>query len=91
VRITLGHEKWPTQADQTSAAAIYAALNRSVQPPDDRTYSAEVTAFSAQSPASSQCTHNFPIRARLSYHFKGILSSIIFRNSYKVFHYFSSG
>ncbi len=33
-----------------------------VQPPDDRTYSAEVTDFS-QSPASSQCAHTFPIHA----------------------------
>ena len=38
-----------------------------VQPPDDRTYSAEVTAFSAQSPASSQCARRLRLHA-LDYH-----------------------
>jgi len=45
VRIILSHEKWPTQADPFPGAAIYAAQTWIVQPPDDRTYSAEVTAF----------------------------------------------
>ena len=31
------------------------AQTEAVQPPDDRTYSAEVTSFNEQSPASSQC------------------------------------
>ena len=33
------------KADLSSAAAIYAAQTEAVQPPDDRTYSAEVTVF----------------------------------------------
>ena len=33
------------EADLSPAAAIYAALTEAVQPPDDRTYSAEVTAI----------------------------------------------
>jgi len=33
------------KADQSPAAAIYAAQTEAVQPPDDRTYSAEVTGF----------------------------------------------
>ena len=44
VRITSGHENWPTSADHSSAPAIYASETEAVQPPDDRTYSAEVTA-----------------------------------------------
>ena len=45
VRITSGHENWSTSADHSSAPAIYASETEAVQPPDDRTYSAEVTAF----------------------------------------------
>ena len=33
------------EADLSPAAAIYAALTEAVQPPDDRTYSVEVTVF----------------------------------------------
>ena len=46
-------------------AAIYASAHRTVQPPDDRTYSAEVTGPSPQSPASSHLqrsrAYHFPV------------------------------
>jgi len=46
VRITPSHEKWPTEADPFFQAQRYTlALTEAVQPPDDRTYSAEVTVF----------------------------------------------
>ena len=46
VRIIPSHEKWPTEADPSFIrAAIYASASKAVQPPDDRTYSAEVTVF----------------------------------------------
>ena len=44
MRIISGHENWPTSADHSSPRR-YTQRRRSVQPPDDRTYSAEVTAF----------------------------------------------
>ena len=47
VRIIPSHEKWPTEADPSFRPAIYASAYRIVQPPDDRTYSAEVTAYSS--------------------------------------------
>ena len=45
VRITLCQEKWPTQGRPFSCRSDIRSVNRTVQPPDDRTYSAEVTAF----------------------------------------------
>ena len=36
------------------------AQTDTVQPPDDRTYSVEVTSPSEQSPTSSQCAHSIP-------------------------------
>ena len=44
MRIISGHENWPTSADHSSPRR-YTQRRRSVQPPDDRTYSAEVTVF----------------------------------------------
>ena len=45
MRIIPGHENWPTSADHSSLPGDIRQRKRSVQPPDDRTYSAEVTAF----------------------------------------------
>ena len=46
VRIILSQEKWPTQADPFPCPQRYTqAKTEAVQPPDDRTYSAEVTVF----------------------------------------------
>ena len=49
------------KADLSPAAAIYAALTEAVQPPDDRTYSAEVTSF------SSNLLHHRSARAEFPY------------------------
>ena len=46
VRITLSQEKWPTQGRPSPLPQRYTQRKtEAVQPPDDRTYSAEVTVF----------------------------------------------
>ena len=49
------------EADLSPAAAIYAAQTEAVQPPDDRTYSAEVTSF------PSNLLHHRSARAEFPY------------------------
>ena len=53
------------KADLSPAAAIYAALTEAVQPPDDRTYSAEVTVFRRNllhhRSARAECPYTRPI------------------------------
>ena len=67
-----------------------------VQPPDDRTYSAEVTSFYEQSPASSQCALCFPEKSADSpYTRLNIIPPHLpfvkhkFRNNHKIFNVFS--
>ena len=60
VRIIPSHEKWPTEADPSFRPAIYAGASRIVQPPDDRTYSAEVTAKRRNLPHHRSARAVFP-------------------------------
>ena len=73
-------------------AAIYASATKAVQPPDDRTYSAEVTSLSEQSPASSQCAPSGRIRPIHALEHCNILFSKcqeLFRKNHKFSHVFS--
>jgi len=65
------------------------AQTEAVQPPDDRTYSAEVTASSAQSPASSQCTRSKPYTRSIIISLKSLFVKKFFGKNHKVFSVFS--
>ena len=60
-----------------------------VQPPDDRTYSAEVTAFGAQSPASSQCTRSLPYTRSIMIPPHPPIVNSFFRKNHKISYIFS--
>ena len=60
VRITLSHEKWPTQGRPSPKAQRYTQAQRTIQPPDDRTYSAEVTAIRRNLPHHRSARAVFP-------------------------------
>ena len=60
VRITLSHEKWPTQGRPSPKAQRYTQAQRTIQPPDDRTYSAEVTSFPSNLPHHRSARAVFP-------------------------------
>ena len=77
------------KADQPPAAAIYAAQTEAAQPPDDRTYSAEVTSF------LSNLLHHRSARIIIPYTRPIILAPIscfvknFFRKNHKIFYGFS--
>ena len=92
VRIILSHEKWPTEADPSSGPAIYAGATEAVQPPDDRTYSAEVTSFPSNLPHHRNALfcvfrkiRRFPLHA-LHYYTtpKTICQALFFKNSEQI-------
>ena len=78
------------KADLSPAAAIYAALTEAVQPPDDRTYSAEVTG------SRRNLLHHRSARAEFPYTRSIMIPPFcqfvkwIFRKNHKIFYIFSS-
>ena len=82
------------KADQPPAAAIYAAQTEAAQPPDDRTYSAEVTVFRRNllhhRSAHLEKFANFPYTRSIMIPRIYLFVKHIFRNNHKNFYIFSS-
>ena len=76
VRIIPRQEKWPTQGRPFLCRSdIRKRKTEAVQPPDDRTYSAEVTVFRRNLLHHRSARAVSPTRARLCYHDLAFLSS----------------
>ena len=85
VRIIPSHEKWPTEADPSFRPAIYASAYRIVQPPDDRTYSAEVTVLRRNLPHHRSARAVFPYTRPIMIPSRRQFVKCKFRRNHKVF------
>ncbi len=77
------------EADLSPAAAIYAAQTEAVQPPDDRTYSAEVTVFRRNLLHHRSARAEFPYTRPIILPLIRLFVKYYFRKNHKNFYVFS--